>query len=282
MNLFRYRDATGSHLGLETSRGRFDLGSVLPDAFASVAAWLALPDPLAAVREAARAATVPVSEGASLLAPLDTQEVWGAGVTYERSRVARKEESVSGGDCYDQVYTAERPELFLKATPRRVVGPGEAVRIRRDSTWNVPEPELTLVIAASGQIVGYTVGNDMSSRSIEGENPLYLPQAKMYDACCALGPVITLANGLDPSVLPIRLSVQRGGEIIFSGQTSTARMRRTPGDLAAFLFRELTFPDGVFLMTGTGIVPHDDFTLHAGDRVEITIEGIGTLANPVA
>lgn len=283
MNLFRYQGAGGPRLGLEAGEGRFDLSAAAPDAFGSVAAWLALPDPLAAVRETVRAAAAfPVPEDAPLLAPLDTQEVWGAGVTYERSRVARREESVSGGDFYDLVYAAERPELFLKATPRRVVGPGQPVRIRRDSTWDVPEPEMTLVISASGQIVGATVGNDMSSRSIEGENPLYLPQAKVYDACCALGPGIALADGFDPAALPIHLRIGRGGETVFTGQTSTARMRRTPDELVGFLFRELTFPEGVFLMTGTGIVPPDDFTLRVGDIVEITIEGVGTLTNPVA
>ncbi len=287
MNLFRYHNADGSRLGLETAEGRFDLTAAAPERFSSLAAWLALPDPVAAVREAvaSSAAAFPLSSDAPLLlAPLDTQEVWAAGVTYERSKVARMEESEGGGDFYDKVYAADRPELFLKATPRRVVGPGQPIRIRRDSTWDVPEPELTLVISSSGQIVGYTVGNDVSSRSIEGENPLYLPQAKVFDACCALGPVITLAgeNDLDPRDLTIRLSIMRGGSAVFQGETSTARMKRTPDELAAYLFRDQTFPDGVFLMTGTGIVPPDDFTLAAGDAVEITIDGIGRLSNPVA
>jgi 2-dehydro-3-deoxy-D-arabinonate dehydratase len=285
MNLFRYQSERGPRLGLETAEGRFDLTRLSPERFGSVAAWLALDDPLGAVRAAAeQIADAPLADDARLLAPLDAQEVWAAGVTYERSKVARMEESEAGGDFYDLVYAAERPELFLKATPGRVVGPDAPIRVRRDSTWDVPEPELTLVIAASGAIVGYTIGNDVSSRSIEGENPLYLPQAKVFDGGCALGPVIALADGdgPDPRALPIRMTIRREGETVYSGETSTARMRRTPEDLAGFLFRELGFPTGVFLMTGTGIVPPDDFTLRPGDVVEITLEGIGTLTNVVA
>lgn len=289
MFLFRFQAEDGPRLGLESARGRLDLTAAEPEAFRDLAAWLAFPDPLAILRGvAARADTFSdefsLPHDLRLRAPLDAQEVWAAGVTYERSRVARMEESEGGGDFYDRVYAADRPELFLKATPRRVVGPGEAIRIRRDSAWDVPEPELTLVIAASGQIIGYTVGNDVSSRSIEGENPLYLPQAKVYDAACALGPVIAVAgsDGIDPGNLTIRLTIRRDDTVAFAGETSTQRMRRTPEELTGYLFREQRFPDGVFLMTGTGIVPPDDFTLRSGDIVEITIEGIGTLTNPVA
>ena len=228
-----------------------------------------------------RAQEFPLASQSTLLAPLDVQEVWASGVTYLRSKVARMEESQDGGDFYDKVYDAERPELFLKATPSRVVGPGQPIRIRRDSTWDVPEPELTLVLSSSGAIVGYTVGNDVSSRSIEGENPLYLPQAKYFDGCCALGPVIEVADA-PFAVREIRLAIERDGKTTFTGQTSTAQMRRKIEELAAYLFRELTFPDGVFLMTGTGIVPPDDWTLQSGDVVTIEIENIGVLQNFVA
>ena len=285
MNLFRFQTGDGPHLGLMAGDGRrFDLTAAAPQAFASVAAWLGLPEPVAAAREAAgRAEAFPVAGDVAVLAPVDAQEVWAAGVTYERSKVARMEESESGGDFYDRVYEAERPELFLKATPRLVVGPNQPVRVRRDSTWDVPEPEMTLVLSSAGRIVGVTVGNDMSSRSIEGENPLYLPQAKMYDGACALGPMIRIVDDeLDLRALAIRLTISRGGSAAFTGETSTARMRRTPEELAGWLFRELEFPDGALLMTGTGIVPPDDFTLRSGDVVEIAIDGVGVLTNPVA
>lgn len=283
MHLYRFATPHGPHLGLIDNDGRhFDLTAAAPDAFASMAAWLALPDPAAAVREVARAVALP--QPPAPLAPLDTQEVWAAGVTYERSRIARREESEGGSDFYDKVYAADRPELFMKASPRQVVGPGDPVRIRRDSTWDVPEPELTLALSSEGKVVGFTAGNDVSSRSIEGENPLYLPQAKVYDGACALGPVIALADedGLDPRNLRIRLVIRRAGAVAFEGETSTTRMQRTPEYLAGYLFRELAFPEGAFLMTGTGIVPPDTFTLRIGDVVDITIEGIGTLTNPVA
>jgi len=218
----------------------------------------------------------------SLVAPLMTgQEVWAAGVTYESSKFARMAESEGGGDFYAKVYVADRPELFFKATPNRTVGPNDAVRIRADSQWNVPEPELAALVAANGQILGYTIGNDMSSRDIEGENPLYLPQAKVYRASCALGPVIVPAENLDPQNLLIRLTITRGGATAFTGETNTARMRRTVADIAQWLFRENEFPQGVFVLTGTGIVPPDDFTLQPGDEIAITIEGIGTLRNTV-
>jgi 2-dehydro-3-deoxy-D-arabinonate dehydratase len=217
-----------------------------------------------------------------LLAPIDAQEVWGAGVTYERSKVARQEESEQGGSFYDLVYRAARPELFFKATPSRVVGPGQPIRVRRDTNWCVPEPELALVLSPDLRLVGFTVGDDVSARDIEGENPLYLPQAKVYDACCALGPAITLAAAMPPvRELEIRLEIERDGAIAFDGRTSVGRMARTVDDLIDWLGRDNLFPQGVILLTGTGIVPPDEFSLRAGDLVRITIDGIGTLANPV-
>jgi 2-dehydro-3-deoxy-D-arabinonate dehydratase len=217
-------------------------------------------------------------------APIGSQEVWAAGVTYMRSREARMEEakSAGGGDFYDRVYTAPRPELFFKSPPYRVVGPGEKVRIRRDSKWNVPEPELTLVINPSGKIVGYTIGNDMSSRDIEGENPLYLPQAKCYDGACAIGPAVLIAEQRLARSTEIRIEILRGGKSAFTGATSLDRMKRQFEELAEFLYRETSFPHGCYLMTGTGIVPPDDFTLNSGDEVRITINPIGTLSNTVA
>lgn len=217
-----------------------------------------------------------------LLPPLDQQEVWAAGVTYTRSREARERESAGAARFYDLVYNAQRPELFFKATPRRVVGPGAAVRIRRDSRWNVPEPELALVVSPRMKIVGYSIGNDMSSRDIEGENPLYLPQAKVYDGSCSLGPVVTLAGALPPpEQVTIRLTIARGGAVVFEGSTSLDRMKRSLEDLTAWLGRENHFPDGVILLTGTGIVPPDDFTLEKGDDIAIDITDIGCLKNRV-
>ena len=218
-----------------------------------------------------------------LLAPIENQEVWAAGVTYYRSRDARMEESreAGGGSFYDRVYTAERPELFFKATASRVVGPGQPVRIRRDAHWSVPEPEWTLLINPRGHIVGCTIGNDMSSRDIEGENPLYLPQAKVYQGSCALGPAILLTPDPLPPTTTIEVAVERGEATVFSGSTTLAELRRPPASLVEYLFRDNLFPHGVFLMTGTGIVPADDFTLLPGDLVRIRIEGLGELANPV-
>ncbi len=216
-------------------------------------------------------------------APIVNQEVWAAGVTYYRSRTARMAESHDAGadNFYDRVYTAERPELFFKATPHRVAGPGQQVRIRRDSRWNVPEPELALVIARSGKIVGYSIGNDMSSRDIEGENPLYLPQAKVYDRSCALGPCVLLSEKAPDASTEIRLEIVRGGEAAFDGTTTLAQLKRSPESLVEFLYRDNSFPHGCFLLTGTGIVPSDDFTLHSGDEIRITIDEIGTLVNMV-
>jgi 2-dehydro-3-deoxy-D-arabinonate dehydratase len=216
-------------------------------------------------------------------APIQNQEVWASGVTYLRSKVGRQEESktAGGSDFYARVYEAERPELFFKATPNRVVGPGGKVRIRRDSTWDVPEPELTLVITSKGNIVGYTIGNDMSSRSIEGENPLYLPQAKTYDGCAALGPCIYVTKDPLPSNTIIQLEIERDNKKVFEGSIAIDQIKRTFKELAGFLFRETTFPYGCFLMTGTGIVPGSDFTLQKNDNISITIGPIGTLVNSV-
>ena len=219
-----------------------------------------------------------------LLPPISGQEVWAAGVTYYRSRGARMEESkdAGGGDFYDRVYTAERPELFFKSTASRTVGTAGKVKIRSDAKWSVPEPELTLVISPKGRIVGYTIGNDMSSRDIEGENPLYLPQAKVYNGSCALGPgILITANPLAHST-EILLEIRRDNRIEFEESVELTELKRNPRELVSYLFRENSFPCGVFLMTGTGIVPPADFTLHRGDRVRITIDPIGVLENEVA
>jgi len=219
-----------------------------------------------------------------LLAPVGSQEIWASGVTYLRSREARMEESkdAGGGDFYDRVYAADRPELFFKATPERTVGSGDQVKIRKDSTWDVPEPELTLFINSWGHIQGYTIGNDMSSRSIEGENPLYLPQAKTYDRCAALGPCLYVPGFPIPTNTSIALEIRRAGKAVFSDAIAISQMKRGHEELAGFLFRECSFSHGCYLMTGTGIVPPNSFTLNAGDEVRITIDPIGTLVNIVA
>ena len=217
------------------------------------------------------------------LAPIGNQEVWAAGVTYYRSRTARMEESKTAGgeNFYDRVYHAARPELFFKATSHRVAGPGQEVRIRKDSNWNVPEPELALVVNSLGQIIGYTIGNDMSSRDIEGENPLYLPQAKVYDRSCALGPGILLYESPFDQTDEIQIKIIRNENVVFAGGTDVSHLKRTPGELVEYLFRDNIFPYGCFLLTGTGIVPPDDFTLLAKDEIRITISSIGTLINIV-
>jgi len=224
-----------------------------------------------------------ISLEADLLPPIGEQEVWAAGVTYHRSRSARMEEAkeAGGGDFYDRVYSAARPELFFKATAHRVAGSGQAVRIRSDSKWNVPEPELALAINAAGKVIGYTVGNDMSSRDIEGENPLYLPQAKVYDQSCGLGPGILVSGGMLSGTTEINMKIVRDGSSVFAGITHLSELKRKPQELIEFLFRDNSFPRGCFLLTGTGIVPPDDFTLAAGDEIRITIEPIGTLVNTV-
>lgn len=221
---------------------------------------------------------------ADLLPPVGSQEVWAAGVTYYRSRTARMSESKSagGGDFYDRVYAAERPELFFKASAHRVAGHGHAVRIRCDSHWNVPEPELALAINSKGKIIGYTIGNDMSSRDIEGENPLYLPQAKVYNGSCALGPGILVGSGPLAAATEISIEILRQGRVEFAGSVALTELKRDPKTLVEYLFRDNAFPHGCFLMTGTGIVPPSTFTLASGDRIRITIEPIGTLENWVA
>ncbi len=218
-----------------------------------------------------------------LLPPIGSQEVWAAGVTYYRSRSARMEESKSagGGDFYDRVYQAERPELFFKAMPHRVVGPDAKVAIRDDASWSVPEPELTLFVTPGGKIAGYTIGNDMSSRDIEGENPLYLPQAKVYDRSCALGPCLLIGDEPLSAATEIALEIRRAGGAVFSGATTLKEMKRKPEELVEYLYRNNSFPHGCFLLTGTGIVPPDSFTLKAGDEIHITIPPIGTLVNVV-
>lgn len=226
---------------------------------------------------------VAAPDPSAILAPIGGQEVWAAGVTYYRSRAARMEESKvsGGGSFYDRVYTAQRPELFFKAIAPKVVGPNGAVAIRSDANWSVPEPELVLLINSAGTIVGYTIGNDMSSRDIEGENLLYLPQAKIYDRSCALGPGILFRKEHLPLETKIALRIGRGGEVVFTGATALSEMKRRPEELVEYLYRDQTFPHGCFLLTGTGIIPPDSFTLQQGDQIEISIDGIGVLANHV-
>ena len=266
---------TASGWFLETAPG---LGIPVPGQ-----AGLTTREDLASYLDDLARAAAPAPIPRPLLAPIEGQEVWGAGVTYYRSRTARMAESsdAGGGDFYDRVYTAERPEIFMKATAHRVAGPESAVRIRRDSKWSVPEPEFTLLVSPGRKILGYTAGNDMSSRDLEGQNPLYLPQAKTWDRCCALGPAILVSTEPPAPSTCISLSVVRSGKAVFTGATALSEMRRRFEDLVEYLYRESSFPNGAFLLTGTGIVPPDSFTLEAGDRIEIRIDGIGTLANTV-
>lgn len=246
----------------------------------TLAGLLALP--LAEARAVYEAAAAPADAAGTVLAPVDEQEVWAAGVTYQRSREGRREESepAGHGKLYDHVYAADRPELFFKSTAARVVADGEPVGIRADSGWDVPEAELGLVVNAAGEIFGYTVGNDMSSRSIEGENPLYLPQAKIYSRACALGPAIVPAWQVQ-GPFDVSVRVERDGTDAYSGTTSTGQLARRPEELVGWLTRSLDFPAGAVLLTGTGVVPDRDFTLRAGDVVVIDIAGVGTLRNPV-
>jgi 2-dehydro-3-deoxy-D-arabinonate dehydratase len=217
-----------------------------------------------------------------LVTPVERQEIWAAGVTYLRSKKARMEESDFSASAYDRVYEAARPELFFKALPEKVVSPGEAVGIRRDARWSVPEPELALVLNSRGKVVGYTIGNDMSARDIEGENLLYLPQAKVYDRSCAVGPCVRVgADEAEARAWTIRLRIERGGQSVFAGETSVGQIKRSFEELAGYLFQSQTFPHGAVLFTGTGIVPPDDFTLRAEDKISIAISGIGTLENSV-
>lgn len=249
--------------------------------FASLAGLLAAGDVPAAAAGLPKVDEIALDQ-ARLLPPIDAQEVWAAGVTYKRSQTARMEESEAAASCYDRVYQSPRPEIFFKATSHRVRGHGDVLRIRADATWNVPEPELTLVLSPSLQIVGFTAGNDMSSRDIEGDNPLYLPQAKMYDQCCGLGPWITLVEAMPArDSIGIELKIERQGGIVFEGSTSVSEMARTFEDLVSWLGRDNSFPAGAFLLTGTGIVPNNDFTLQPRDQVHISIDGIGTLSNGI-
>lgn len=280
MPLIRYTttESTTPRLGVVDGDAVYPLA--LPD---SVDAALRLPlaSLQAAVQNALAGSPSLTVNQVALLAPIDTQEAWACGVTYSRSRDARMEESTQK-DVYDLVYEAERPELFFKATASRVSGPDGTIAIRGDSTWDVPEPELVLVVNAHRELVGYTIGNDVSSRSIEGENPLYLPQAKVYTACAALGPAIVLTSELaNANDLAITLVIERGGEQIFTGTTSTNQLHRTFDDLLHYLHKHNVFLSGAFLFTGTGIIPPSEFTLQDGDVVSITIDGIGTLRNPV-
>ena len=262
--LFVKRDETWNRVGAGTS-----LDSLL-----------ALPlDEIRRVLERdAQAVDAPVEPRA--LAPIESQEVWAAGVTYKRSLAARAEEAVSA-DPYERVYAAERPELFFKATASRVRGPGDVINIRSDSTWDVPEPELAVVCNSRMEVVGYTIGNDMSSRSIEGENTLYLPQAKVFDGGCALGPAVALAWDYSPDDRRITLEIRRAGSVVYAGETSTSAMRRKVPELLEYLGRDQTFAHGCVLLTGTGVVPPQEVTLQDGDEVAIAIDGIGVLTNPV-
>ena len=256
MQLAKFSGPDGAaRVGLVEGEGVRPLGSALDAEHGLFSRLLFAHSPEAAVAATPSGEVLPLRDIA-WLPPIDLQEVWGAGVTYERSKVARQEESADAGTFYDQVYTADRPELFFKATPSRVVGPGAAIRVRSDSDWSVPEPELALVLSPDLRLVGYTVGNDVSARDIEGRNPLYLPQAKMYSACCALGPCVTLAPAMPPaSEIAIRLVISRSGATVFDGTTSVGRMARSFAELIGWLGRENVFPGGVILLTGTGIVP---------------------------
>lgn len=282
MQLAKFLAADGSaRVGLLEGEGVRPLGlpaNVAPNLLTRI---LSAKSPEDAVSATPAGDVIPLRD-VMLLPPIDEQEIWGAGVTYERSKVARQEESADGGSFYDQVYRADRPELFFKATPSRVVGPGRAIRVRSDSKWSVPEPELALVISPDLRLVAYTVGNDVSARDIEGRNPLYLPQAKVYDACCALGPCLTLVSAMPKTAeITIRLTIEREGATAFDGTTSVGRMTRSFAELIGWLGRDNTFPNGAVLLTGTGIVPPDEFSLREGDVVSIEIAGIGTLVNPV-
>ncbi len=293
MRICRYAlPGSGPRIGLVHEGRVHDLTQMDPEAFGSFTSTIHCDDlagRLAGFRPTSDAGmpwseldASPEPDKPHLLPPIDAQEVWAAGVTYLRSREARMGESPQGGTFYDRVYNAARPELFFKGTPHRVVGPNAPVRIRPDARWSVPEPELALIVDANGVLAGFTIGNDMSSRDIEGENPLYLPQAKVYMGSCALGPAMVPAALVeDPRGLRISMSISRKGSLCFEGTTTIARMKRSFEDLISYLFREQEFPSGVILLTGTGIVPSDDFTLLPGDLVEITVPEIGTLRNPV-
>ena len=280
MKLCRFKTAEGA-----VRIGRLQEGETVADltaaGFESLTALLEDAEALAQA-EAAEAPSVPLAE-VSLLTPVERQEVWAAGGTYLRSKKARMEESDFSANAYDQVYDAPRPEIFFKSLPEKVVHPGDSVGIRADASWNVPEPELTLVVNSRKELVGVSIGNDMSSRDIEGENLLYLPQAKMYERACAVGPYIV--TGADETAIrqwTIGVEIIRSGETVFSGETSINNIKRTFDELLDYLGRSQSFPYGAMLLTGTGVVPGDEFTLAAEDRIRITVSGIGTLENPVA
>lgn len=293
MKLLRYYDpAHGAQIGVEIDGVIHNISAHYP----MISAWLRSStgrplEAIAALSWLAQDSEVrfsldvlenpPALDKPHYLPPVDEQDVWAAGVTYERSRAARQEEASDGGDIYARVYAAERPELFFKAHGSRVVGHLGEVGIRRDSAWNVPEPELALVLNPALEVVGYTIGNDMSSRDIEGANPLYLPQAKIYDSSCALGPAILLDAASTWPEVSIRLDIERAGSLVFSDEVSTARIKRSIEELTGYLGRALSFPQGAVLLTGTGIVPPAEFTLAERDRVRITIDGVGTLINTV-
>ena len=281
MKLCKFQHPSPNETDLPVAVGLLEEDHVVTLEGTTLTELLEAVDVVAAVNKTAKGSQHPLAE-VTLLAPIDHQEVWAAGVTYKRSQTARMEESEAAASCYDRVYAADRPELFFKATPARVVGPGAPIRIRKDATWNVPEPEVTLVMSSKQKLVGFTVGNDMSSRDIEGENPLYLPQAKTYDQCAGIGPSITLASAMPAEdQIGIHLRVLRNGTEVFRGETSTSEMARTFEHLMGYLWRDNTFASGVFLMTGTGIVPDSSFTLAVDDVVEIEIDGIGTLSNHI-
>ena len=283
LRICRFRRPRGDETGIGAVTADDVVIDLASAGVGSLASILDAADPTATARSAVARSTVrfPLADVA-LLPPVERQEVWAAGVTYLRSKTARMEESDFSATAYDRVYDAERPEIFFKALGEKAVGPDAAVGIRGDATWNVPEPELALVMNAHGHLVGCTIGNDMSSRDIEGENLLYLPQAKVYDRSCALGPWIVL--GADESAIrrwSISVAIERGGTTVFSGSTGVDRIRRSFDDLIGHLWRSQSFPHGVVLLTGTGVVPDESFTLAAGDRVLIDIDGIGRMENPV-
>jgi 2-dehydro-3-deoxy-D-arabinonate dehydratase len=276
-----YRSIDGLEVSDEPGGPRFTLPDLAwDDLFKGI---VTLRDLMAKRRPNNLAAATEMPTVSRLLSPIGAQEVWAAGVTYLRSRTARMEESASAGgsDFYDKVYHAHRPELFFKATPHRVVGHGQGMRLRKDSRWNVPEPELTLAFTSRGELLGYTIGNDLSSRDIEGENPLYLPQAKVFDTCAALGPGLLLTSEYPAPQTSIQMSVRRNNVEVFSGGTQIANMKQTFDNLREHLFRSNSFPNGCYLMTGTGIVPGDDFTLESQDEISITIDQVGTLINVI-
>jgi len=282
MKICRFKHAHGeTHIGLITDNSA--VLDLTPAGITRLHALLESDDPVAALNQIANASLprIELSE-VQLCAPVEQQEVWAAGVTYLRSKTARMEESDFSATAYDRVYAAERPEIFFKSLAEKVVATGEPVGIRRDAKWNVPEPELALVLNSRGKVVGHTIGNDMSSRDIEGENLLYLPQAKIYTGSCALGPWITL--GISEAAArewTIRIEIRRGGQAVFSGETSVSQIKRSFKELAEFLFRSQVFPHGAVLLTGTGVVPPDNFTLQEQDSINIEISGIGSLQNPV-